>query len=224
MRKGDFLKRYSKNIEIISLNDEMIKNIPTYWVEALSKQTAEARKKRIIEEWEKYPYQFQSTTNYLSGNLIDIELVKENDNYALLYSINNLAKKEVYYIGYNPLIKVVPDYFDKLPLSFRDIYNKLHNGWVFFASKSNGLSPIESTIILGDEDWGILDDIDITHFPFKLDNSIGLFHNGMGDYAAIDIESENKTIGFIWKHDDVPSVNVGIWEIIDEWTKIGIER
>lgn len=224
MSKEDFLKKYSKNIEIILLNNEIIKNIPAYWVEVLSKQTAEDRKKRIIEEWKKYPYQFQSTTNYLAENLLDIELVKENDNYALLYSVNSLDKIEVYYIGYNPLIKVLPNYFDKLPLSFRDIYDKLHNGWVYFASKSNGLSPLEATFILGDEDWGILEDIDSTNFSFKLENSIGLFHNGMGDYAAIDIESENKTIGFIWKHNNMPSLNLEIWGIIDEWTKIGIER
>lgn len=135
MNKEYFLKKYSKNIEIILLDNEIIKNTPAYWVEVLSKQTAEDRKKRIIEEWKKYPYQFQSTTNYLAENLLDIELVKENDNYALLYSVNSLDKIEVYYIGYNPLIKVLPNYFDKLPLSYIYMINFIMDGYILLLNQ-----------------------------------------------------------------------------------------
>lgn len=224
MGKIEFLQKYSQDIQMVSLEDETIENFPNYWIEALSKVTPTERKNRIVEEWKKYPYQFQSTTNYLFANLVDVELVKEKNNHALLYTVKNIRGEEVYYIGYNPLAKITPKYFDQLPSSFKDIYNKLHNGWVYFASKANGLLPIEDTIVLSDEDWGILEEIEITSLPFKLDNSVGLFDNGMGDYASVDLKSTNEKEGFIWWHTKAPKLNIEIWAVIDEWTKIGIER
>lgn len=224
MEKTEFLQKYSRDIQIVSLKNENIRELPNYWVEALNKVSSNERKNRIIEEWKKYPYQFQSTTNYLFVNLIDVELVKEKDKYALLYSVKNIKGDEVYYIGYNPLTKTAPQYFSQLPSSFKDIYNNLHNGWVYFASKANGLLPIEDTIILGNEDWGILEEIDVNELPFKLDNTVGLFDNGMGDYASIDLNSKNEKEGLIWWHTKAPKLNIEIWAVIDEWTKMGIER
>lgn len=60
----------------------------------------------------------------------------------------------------------MPKYFEILPDSFKDIYNDLHNGWVYYASQSNGLLPIEDTLILADEDWGILEEISVETLPF----------------------------------------------------------
>ncbi|MET0571270.1 MAG: hypothetical protein ABWZ79_07565, partial [Pedobacter agri] len=153
-----------------------------------------------------------------------VELIREGNELALIYSLKNLKGEEVYYIGYNSNTKSVPAYFERLPQSFREIYDQLHNGWVYYASKTNGLLRIEDTIILGDEDWGILEEIDLTDLPFKLEDCIGLFDNGMGDYASVDLSTENKKTGFIWWHTKAPKLNIEIWPVIDEWTKIGMER
>lgn len=224
MKKIDYLQKHNSDIHLVSLNDIIHDNIPNYWIQALSRTSATERKKRIIEEWEKYPYQFQSTTNYMFLNLVDIDLVEEKNSYALVYTIKNNKGNDVYYIGYNPLNKSAPEYFSHLPTSFKDIYNNLHNGWVYFTSKSNGLLPIEDTLVLSEEDWGILEEINENDLPFKLSNCVGLFDNGMGDYAAIDMKSENENDGFIWWHTKAPKLNIEIWPIIDEWTKIGIEK
>ena len=227
MSKIEYLKKYNSGIQLLTvdtLSEEQLKEMPEFWKEAISQVEVTERETSILEHWSKFLYQFQSTITYLKVNLLDVELVIDNDQLALLYTIKNLKGAEVYYIGFNPNTKTTIDYFEKLPDSFKDIYNNLHNGWVYYASKSNGLLPIEDTIILGNEEWGILEEIDASTLPFKLDNCIGLFDNGKGDYASIDLQSENEKIGFIWWHTKMPKLNIEIWPVIDEWTRIGIER
>ncbi|MFC4212409.1 hypothetical protein ACFOWA_14515 [Pedobacter lithocola] len=227
MSKIEYLKKYNSKVEIIAfetLNENQLKNLPEYWKNALSQDSTSKTIDSILTQWKKFPYQFQSTIGYLQANLLEIELLADGDQLALLYTIKNVKGNEAYYIGYNPNTKPLIDYFEKLPESFKDIYNQLHNGWVYYASKSNGLLPIEDTIVLADEDWGILEEIDVDELPFNLQNCIGLFDNGKGDYASIDLESENKKFGFIWWHTKAPKLGIEIWPVIDEWTKIGMER
>ena len=231
MEKLEYLKKYSSDISFVDFNllpEDIKKTLPQYWNNLLSATDDKLKNKILIDEWEKYNYQFQSTVNYLKSNLTDVELIFNNNKYSLLYSVKNKLGNIVFYEGKNPLTKELPEsiksIWDRIPKTFTDVYNQLHNGWVYFASQDNGILPIEDVIILGDMDWGILDDIDPNSLPFKLDNCIGLFHNGLGDYASIDIESENKKSGFIWWHTKPPKLNIEIWPVIDEWTKIGMEQ
>jgi len=231
MEKLEYLKKYSSDISFVDFNllpEDIKKTLPQYWNNLLSATDDKLKNKILIDEWEKYNYQFQSTVNYLKSNLTDVELIFNNNKYSLLYSVKNKLGNIVFYEGKNPLTKELPEsiksIWDRIPKTFTDVYNQLHNGWVYFASQANGILPIEDVIILGDMDWGILDDIDPNSLPFKLDNCIGLFHNGLGDYASIDIESENKKSGFIWWHTKPPKLNIEIWPVIDEWTKIGMEK
>jgi hypothetical protein len=148
----------------------------------------------ILSEWDKYNYQFQSTINYLYDNLVDIELAKVNNEILLLYSIKNKVGKEIYYAGNNPKTIKIPNdlknIWAELPDTIQDIYENLHNGWYYFASESNGLSSVENIIILGEIDWGIMDEIKT--LPYKLENCIGIFHNGLGNYVCYDIKTKDK--------------------------------
>ena len=146
----------------------------------------------------------------------------------LLYSIKNRIGKEIYYVGKNSKTLNIPNHLNKLwiklPNTIKDIYKNLHNGWYYFASGSNGLSSVENIIILGQMDWGILDEINKNELPYKLENCIGLFHNGAGSYVCYDIKTKDKNNGFIWFKDKEPKNNIEMWAVIDEWTKISIEE
>lgn len=231
MEKLEYLKKYSSDIILVAYNDlpvQIQNEFPKYWVDLLAVGSAELRKTIVLNEWSKFSYQFQSTLQYLQSNLVDVELIFHKNKYALLYSIKNKAGSLVFYEGGNTYAKDVPlnirQVWDKIPATFTDFYDQLHNGWVYYASQSNGVLPIEDVIILGDLDWGFLETIDLASLPFRLENCIGFFNNGMGDYACIDLNSEDEKQGFIWWNTKPPKLNVEIWPIIDEWTKIGIEK
>jgi len=231
MEKLEYLRKYSKDVCFVDfsfLSEEIRKTLPKYWINVLSASDVRLKHEILFEEWSKYDYQFQSTLNYLKINLTDVELLFNDGKYSLLYSVKNKSGDIVFYEGGNPLAKELPnnikEVWHKIPKTFTDWYDQLHNGWVYFASQSNGILPVEDVIILGDLDWGILEEIDSESLPFKLENCIGFFNNGMGDYASIDLNCQNKNMGFIWWHTKPPKLNIEIWPIIDEWTKIGIEN
>jgi hypothetical protein len=46
----------------------------------------------------------------------------------------------------------------------------------------------------------------------------------MGDYASIDLKSQNKKSGFIWWNAKPPKLDIEFWSVVDEWTKMGIEK
>jgi len=231
MNKIEYLKKYSSDVSFVDftfLPEEIKKTLPLYWNSLLSATDPAIKNKILIDEWEKYKYQYQSTLSYLKNNLSAVDLICTNNKYSLLYSLKNKAGEIVFYEGKNPLTKVLPDnialIWERIPKTFTDVYDHLHNGWVYFASQANGVLPIEDVIILADMDWGILEDIEASSLPFRLENCVGFFHNGHGDYASLDVESTNQKLGFIWWHAKSPKLNIEIWPVIDEWTKIGMEQ
>ena len=231
MEKLAYLQKYSTDVSFVDfsqLTEEITDTFPEYWKAVLSAASTDLSVKILLEEWAKFSYQYGSTVAYLKDHLLEVELIFNRGKYSLLYSVRNKAGGIAYYEGKNPFTKAIPEniklVWDKIPDSFTGFYDQLHNGWVYFASQSNGLSPIEGVIVLGDLDWGILDDIDAASLPFALENCIGFFNNGMGDYAAIDLNSSDQQQGFIWWHTKPPKLNVDIWAVIDAWTKIGLAQ
>lgn len=229
--KLTFLRRYSPNIEILgvsSFDKSQLDMLPSYWQEAFKAHSSEEKLDIILSEWANYDYQFQAVHSYLEDNLIDVDLIRQNNEISLLYSLRNAAGNICYYEGKNPKTKNTPENIRKrwneIPESFRDIYDELHNGWVYFASQSNGLSAVENLFFLDEMDWGILEEIDVHSLPFVLSDSIPFFSNGMGAYACFDLKSKDNQSGFIWYHDKAPRLDIELWAVIDEWTKIGIER
>ncbi len=229
--KLTFLRRYSPNIEILgvsSFDKSQLDMLPSYWQEAFKAHSSEEKLDIILSEWANYDYQFQAVHSYLEDNLIDVDLIRQNNEISLLYSLRNAAGNICYYEGKNPKTKNTPENirqrWNEIPESFRDIYDELHNGWVYFASQSNGLSAVEDLFFLDEMDWGILEEIDVHSLPFVLSDSIPFFSNGMGAYACFDLKSKDNQSGFIWYHDKAPRLDIELWAVIDEWTKIGIER
>lgn len=229
--KLKYLKRFSPNIEIVgieSLTEEDLGKLPLWWKKALSKQASHLSCEATTAEWASYGYQLKSTYSYLVDSLSDIDLIKQNNEISLLYSVKNTIGGIAFYGGKNPQTKAIPPEILKIwgniPSSFKDVYENLHNGWCYFASQSNGLSSVENLFLLDDMNWGILDEIAVTSLPFKLNTSIPFFSNGMGAYACLDIASADEKRGFVWYNNKPPKVGVDIWAVADEWTRIGIEK
>lgn len=60
-----------------------------------------------------------------------------------------------------------------------------------------GIVPLDDILILGEEDWGILDKL---HEPLKisLDDSFGIFSSGMGGYVTVDLSDYNNGKATLW--------------------------
>lgn len=78
-----FLLKYDDKIEQISmdtLDHQELGVLPEFWVEALSKSSPSEKVEVILNHWNKFLYQFQSTVSYLRRNLIDVELIWEGND------------------------------------------------------------------------------------------------------------------------------------------------
>lgn len=68
--------------------------IPQYWHDALSREDADKRIQGILETWKKYVLdELYLTIGYLEENLSNIELLRINDTYYLLYSVKKASGK-----------------------------------------------------------------------------------------------------------------------------------
>ena len=45
----------------------------------------------------------------------------------------------------------------------------------------------------------------------------------MGGYLAIDIINCDINSATLWFSDDQPEYNLNFWDVVDEWTKIGLQ-
>lgn len=117
--------------------------MPKFWSEALSENLTSDKVKIILDQWKKFPYQFQSTAYYLNINLLDIDLVAINDQFALLYTVKNLKGDNAYYIGYNPIEKKCLNILKFFPIVLKTFitictmvgYIMLHNPMDFYRLK-----------------------------------------------------------------------------------------
>jgi len=231
MEKILYLRKFSKTIEFVdyqTLSDSELMTFPLYWKNAFDKEFMNDKIDCILSEWNKYNYQFKTTTAYLNEHLKEIELVRNKNDISILYTIENIKGKDIYYIGKNPYTKVIPktlvNKWDRIPENIKILYDEFHNGWYYFASESNGFSSVENIIILGDIEWGILDTIDIKTLPFNLDNCLGFFHNGDGSYVCYDLMSKDDKKGFIWFKNKIPKINIEFFPYLDEWTTMSLEE
>lgn len=110
--------------------------------------------------------------------------------------------------------------WDKLLSELRKFYDTLHDGWCYLASDSMVLVPAKDFLVLDEQDWGILDEIDV---DLDLSKVVGVFSNGMGGYVCLNT-SEAPAKGLSWFHDEAPKLTIYFWPTIDEWTVIGIQE
>lgn len=115
-----------------------------------------------------------------------VDLIQNTDGLSVLYTFTVKGESR-YYIGKHPIQKPatadIQAFLGGLPEDFTLFYETIHNGWYEVASEAMGPASIEGFIILSEQEWGILDEIDI---DFSLNKVVSVFSNGSGGiYAGI---------------------------------------
>ena len=221
-RSIDYLQKYSKDLQILSVNDlenpETI--LPASWLKILSAREEE-RVAMMLELWQPFN-QLENVLVCLKENLQSVDLICNSNGYSLIYGIRSGAHL-LYYEGRNPLSKNIPDrinkYWNNLPEGLSAFYEQLHNGWFFFASASKGLSPVENWSFLGDDRWNIVEELG--NLDFSLDDMLTVYGNGIGDYVSLDVQKPNGE-SILWWHNKAPRRSVDFWTAVDTWTHLGL--
>lgn len=231
MDKWSFLKQYRKNIELIQDDDLININkeiIPEKWMGIFYETDKIIRKDKVIALWNSVCEKELSTTiSYLHENLLDIELILDNEQFAVLYSVKSENDEILYYEGGLPNIsnynlKMKQEWSTVVPKSIKEFYEKLHNGFYYLPSRAMGLAPMERITHFKDYEWGILDELD-EPLTINIDTTYGFFENGMGGYVAVDLNNCTDNIATLWFTNDQPDYNVDFWDIVDEWIVIGLQ-
>lgn len=199
--------------------------VPSIWIEAF-KSTNE--KRMILQEWEKR-CKLNNTILYLNDYLQDIDIIKTEDGYSLLYTIKNEYGSVLFYEGRNPKEslnglrnKKIGDAWKAIPCDVKAFYECIHNGFYDYTSKSMGLVSLESVICLNDYEWGIIEDLNES-IKISLEKSFGFFSNGMGDHVVIDCSNCSNENVSLWFHNDQPEYNLNFWNVVDEWMVVGFQ-
>lgn len=226
-----YLKKYNKKINLLSIEDarKIDENlIPIEWRLIIEEDNFENQKKILLLIWAKYIREnLINTIEYLYHNLIDIDIIEFNNKYSILYTIKNTKGSILYYEGKNPLDENNTNLnleWTKIPIEIRTFYNKIHNGFYYYASESMGFISINQIKKLSDDefDWSIIHSLK-RPLDISLDSSITIFTNGMGSYLVIDLNNcENKN-GVFWSSKMEPVYNIDFWKYADEWFILGFE-
>lgn len=224
--KIQFLSKFRKNISLVDAKTLQENDIPVEWLKILNKGESERREK-TIEYWRSISSnELRNTISYLSDNLLDVELICYNDVYSVLYTVKVGEGEVDYFEGRIPtqniLNKELQKFWSETPQSIKDFYEKLHNGFYYFPSRAMGLVPLENVTFFGDDEWGIIEDLEAP-LGIELDSTFGFFSTGMGGYVALDYSNDDKEKATIWFTDDQPKYNMNFWDVVDEWIVMGFE-
>lgn len=230
MNKLSFLQQYRKSIEFVS-NEDLLnikkENIPEEWVEVFIETDKTERKDKLIALWNRVcEKELSHTISYLKENLADVELIIDNGQYAILYSVKSENDEILYYEGGIPNKSIydldMQQAWSSVPQSIVKFYGKLHNGFYYMPSRAMGLVPLERVTYFKEDEWGILDDLEHP-LEINLDTTYGFFENGMGGYVAVDLNNCTDNRATLWFTNDQPEYNVDFWDIVDEWILIGLQ-
>lgn len=212
-----------KHIGKFSIVDEVSEDlfIPAQWRNLAGLSNRE-KIKFIINLWKvDFQVEFSALLEAFRKHLISIELIEINKFVNILYIFQNPKGGYLHYIGHPPLLhyqrpKAVKKF--SFPAKFLDFYIQIHNGWHEINSHSLGLMPIEEIFVLSENEWGILEEISIN---FSLDKILAVFSNSAGGYLCWNFNSSPPS-GIIWWDDEEPDF-VDFWDILDEWSAMGIQ-
>ncbi|AXI29699.1 SMI1/KNR4 family protein [Priestia sp. YIM B13446] len=230
MNKLSFLQQYRKSIEFVS-NEDLLsiekEKIPEEWMEVFIETDKTERKDKIIALWNRVcEKELSHTISYLKENLIDVELIIDNGQYAILYSVKSENDEILYYEGGIPNKSIydldMQQAWSSVPQSIVKFYGKLHNGFYYMPSRAMGLVPLERVTYFKEDEWGILDDLEHP-LEINLDTTYGFFENGMGGYVAVDLNNCTDNRATLWFTNDQPEYIVDFWDIVDEWILIGLQ-
>lgn len=230
MDKLSFLKQYRKNIEFVS-NKDLLEigwgNIPGEWIGIFEETDRTRKKDKLIALWNSVcEKELSNTISYLKENLLEFELIADNGQYAVLYSVRSENDEILYYEGGIPTksiyISETKQDWSNVPESIRSFYEKLHNGFYYLPSRAMGLVPVECITHFENHEWGILEELD-EPLGINMATTYGFFENGMGGYVAIDLNNCKDEVATLWFTNDKPEYNIKFWDIVDEWIVIGLQ-
>lgn len=230
MNKLSFLQQYRKSIEFVS-NEDLLsiekEKIPEEWMEVFIETDKTERKDKLIALWNRVcEKELSHTISYLKENLVDVELIIDNGQYAILYSVKSENDEILYYEGGIPNKSIydldMQQAWSSVPQSIVKFYGKLHNDFYYMPSRAMGLVPLERVTYFKEDEWGILDDLEHP-LEINLDTTYGFFENGMGGYVAVDLNNCTDNRATLWFTNDQPEYSVDFWDIVDEWILIGLQ-
>ena len=97
-----YLKKYHRDAELISYKVENIVEIPESWKKIFCMNKKEERSAATITiRISIFANELRNTILYLEENLLDVNLIKYQGKYSILYSILSSNKKVLYYEGGN---------------------------------------------------------------------------------------------------------------------------
>lgn len=227
--KLEYLRKFDKRIEIVK--DENIESqlckIPEKWWEVLMEKDFAIKKNKVIKIWNDVSgIELRNTIQYLSENLVSLDLLYDGTIYSLLYGIEAGDGDIAYYEGKFGLDlnknSELKSRWKDMPKSIQRFYEDLHNGFYYYASHSMGLVPEDEITYLAEYDWGILDELKES-VEVDMASSFGFFSNGMGAYVVIDSNNCLDEEATLWFKDRKPKYGVNFWDIVDEWIVLGIQ-
>ena len=205
----------NEDITVIrELEEQDLKGIvPREWISLVNEKSPEKRINIAISLWERVVgNELSLVINSLKTNLRDINLLKVGNKYYLLYVIQSPVGEEIYYIGGNPYNVHLDEC--GLASTVKPFYTNLHDGFYDYCFKAMGL--IESNKI-----ENLKELVDHNSHNDNLKDYLGYFSNGMGDYLAIDNNSNNA---YLYFKDGESAKNVGFWDVVDEWLNMAINE
>jgi hypothetical protein len=196
--------------------------LPTAW-QPLVGLSDKDKAKRMISLWEKYcPEALSVLLEVFQKRLETVHLLELGGNLVLLYIFKNSKGEYLHYVGHAPLSSGHPSAITKdlpLPAAFLEFYRNIHNGWYEVESHALGPMPLDEVFWLSEKEWGVLDEIAI---DFSLDKVLAVFSNGAGGYLCWNFSTVEPS-GLVWWDDEEPD-RVDFWDILDEWSAMGIEE
>lgn len=206
---------YDQDIEILQENsvEKIVNQVPDEWIKILQSSTKEEKIDNVMNIWKKrLARELSITINYLENNLEEIELVRFDSQYYLLYIVNGECGT-VYYIGGNPLEAKKSD--RKLPQLIKTFYSEIHNGFYDYCFKAMGLVSIQNIELL----W---EDLDYSEYESKFSHdTYAYFINGLGDSIAYD-EAAEQAIFWLSKEQSESKYGINFWDYVDEWLCLGL--
>lgn len=228
--KLQFLEKYRKDVELIytdEINTLTTDDLTSNWLNVLKEKDSRTKVEKTLKIWKEFvSIDLRNTISYLDENLIDIDLIKDNGNYSILYSVGVGDGEVDYYEGgipnhnfNNPELIVA---WPHIPSTIKNFYENLHNGFYYFPSRAMGLVPLENVAFFEDDEWGIIEELE-EPLQINLNSTFGFFKSGMGGYVAIDYNNCDNDKATIWFSDEQPKYNADFWDVVDEWIVIGFE-
>ena len=200
-------------------------DVPEWWRQSVALDKP-GRVALAIDQWESVvSSEMSNSIMYFQLCLEDVEFMRVGSSYFLLYSIENRQGEMVYFAGGNPN-RAKPSASVQLnwpgvPQSVKSFY-ELHDGFFDFQT-AVGFDPLAQVICLGDEDWGIIEQLDLD-VQLNLSASLGFFSNRSGGYVVIDTSRFTNDNAAIWWAVDEPTYDQVFWDVADEWTVADFER